>query len=768
MAADAVDTQVRQTSQELTPTTDRVAIDTESPPNSREPTPTKDPATIDADPCADQLVAHDGVNFTTIKEGLAYILVPQGTPTSTDPKAPKEDADKQSVFYNPIQQFNRDLSVLAIRAFGEDFVAAQKLRKEAEHNKPANKRKWDKKRQKKKELKNLGRKGENEEIGPQSPTKKRRIEGSGEQVEVTDGRIHELGALMPDQEEMEIDIIVDKPEAASHEKEVLPSSTENAVVQVPTNSAPGEIPQMFGEGSKGDVIAGNANPTDQLAPPNSAVPGLNGNTPPPKPDIRILDALSATGLRALRYAQEFPFATAVTANDMSQKATASIALNVKHNKLEDKITPNTGNAIAHMYSFVGTKGYDVIDLDPYGTAAPFLDSALQALTHGGLLCVTCTDSGVFASTGYLEKTYSQYGGLPIKGFHSHEGGLRLILHAIATSAARYGMATEPLLSLSIDYYARVFVRVRRSPAEVKFLAGKQMLVYSCDAGCGAWQTQFLARNIPRENKDGSLYYKHSFAQAPSASPFCEHCGTKTHLSGPMYGGPLHNPAFIERILDFLPHIDKETYATTARIEGMLQTAYEETLVDAPVVSKRGKPTKDSETAENKTADTDLYSSSIPKMDPAQIDHHPFFFTPSNLSKVIHCQAPPDAAIRGALRNAGFRATRSHCKPGTIRTDASWKDLWHIMREWVKQKAPVRKGALSEGSAGWKILRLGEGEAERARDGDGEGEQEDGGKGEGGQRYKVVFDEKLGRDEGPKLMRYQINPRANWGPMNRAK
>ena len=34
--------------------------------------------------------------------------------------------------------------------------------------------------------------------------------------------------------------------------------------------------------------------------------------------------------------------------------------------------------------------FDVIDLDPYGTACPFLDSAVQAVANGGLLCVTCT------------------------------------------------------------------------------------------------------------------------------------------------------------------------------------------------------------------------------------------------------------------------------------------------------------------------------------------------------------------------------------------
>ncbi|KAI9872141.1 MAG: RNA methyltransferase tRNA(m5U54)methyltransferase, partial [Pleopsidium flavum] len=37
------------------------------------------------------------------------------------------------------------------------------------------------------------------------------------------------------------------------------------------------------------------------------------------------------------------------------------------------------------------------------------------------------------------------------------------------------------------------------------------------------------------------------------------------------------------------------------------------------------------------------------------------------------------------------------------------------------------------------------------------------------KLKIVFDEELGREpEKKKLVRYQINPRANWGPMNRAK
>ncbi len=36
-------------------------------------------------------------------------------------------------------------------------------------------------------------------------------------------------------------------------------------------------------------------------------------------------------------------------------------------------------------------GYEVVDLDPYGSPTQFLDSAVQAVAEGGLLCVTATD-----------------------------------------------------------------------------------------------------------------------------------------------------------------------------------------------------------------------------------------------------------------------------------------------------------------------------------------------------------------------------------------
>jgi tRNA (guanine26-N2/guanine27-N2)-dimethyltransferase len=427
---------------------------------------------INAPPHAGQTISHEGKEYTTIKEGLAHILVPPDIPTSTDPRMSKEDTQKQQVFYNPIQQFNRDLSVLAIKTFGEDILVCKQ---------------------------------EKHEHAQRKAERKKRNARNGVAIENRQAILQEGDALSR-KRKLDIDESAagDSGEAPTKKLKSVPVDNKISVPLVE------EVPPSL--------------------PPVVPLDVPREDRPTWKPQFSILDALSATGLRALRYAQEIPFATTVTANDMSEKATTSIALNVKHNNLEDRIQANTGNAIAYMYSFVDKKGFDVIDLDPYGTAAPFIDSAIQAINDDGLLCVTCTDSAIFASHGYLEKTYSQYGGLPLKGEPCHEGGLRLILHAIASSAGRYGMAIEPLLSLSIDYYIRVFVRIRKCPNDVKLLAGKTMLVYHCDSGCGAWTTQFLARNKTIQNRRGEPFYKHGFAQGPSANEHCEHCGSKTHVS----------------------------------------------------------------------------------------------------------------------------------------------------------------------------------------------------------------------------------------------
>ena len=118
---------------------------------------------------------------------------------------------------------------------------------------------------------------------------------------------------------------------------------------------------------------------------------------PPKQGITILDALAATGLRSIRYLKEIPNMKHITINDLDQNAVQVALENCRLNNISDediasRVSIHHGDAAMFMYeNRDNLKQYDVIDLDPYGTASPFLDSAVQAVSDGGLLCVTCSD-----------------------------------------------------------------------------------------------------------------------------------------------------------------------------------------------------------------------------------------------------------------------------------------------------------------------------------------------------------------------------------------
>ena len=94
--------------------------------------------------------------------------------------------------------------------------------------------------------------------------------------------------------------------------------------------------------------------------------------------ITLLEALSASGLRSIRYAKEIPGLADVVANDFSRKAVESIERNVSANGVSDLVQASHADASALMYSRrkAGDR-FTIVDLDPYGSAAPFLDAAVQ-------------------------------------------------------------------------------------------------------------------------------------------------------------------------------------------------------------------------------------------------------------------------------------------------------------------------------------------------------------------------------------------------------
>ena len=138
---------------------------------------------------------------------------------------------------------------------------------------------------------------------------------------------------------------------------------------------------------------------------------------------KICEPLSATGLRSIRYFLELnrEKIDEIIAGDMDEKAAAIMRKNCELNNVlidnESKFKINCSEASQFLYSKM--KYFDVVDLDPYGTAVPLIDSAIQSLRNGGLLCVTFTDMSVLCGN-YPETSYYKYGCIPYKTSFCHE------------------------------------------------------------------------------------------------------------------------------------------------------------------------------------------------------------------------------------------------------------------------------------------------------------------------------------------------------------
>ncbi|KGQ82701.1 N2,N2-dimethylguanosine tRNA methyltransferase [Candida albicans P37005] len=454
--------------------------------------------------------------------------------------------------------------------------------------------------------------------------------------------------------------------------------------------------------------------------------------------LKILESLAASGLRSCRYGLEIPEAGKIVANDMLAEAVKSINKNVEYNKLTDKVVANQGDAIKFMGST--DEKFHIVDLDPYGTAAPFIDSAIQCLEDDGMLLVTCTDAGVLAGSGYPEKCFALYGGnnfgnAYVNGESNHEVGIRLILNLIASTAAKYKKTIEPMLSLSIDYYFRVFVKVKTSPINVKNHASETMLTYGCN-GCG----HKIVQPLGMKNNTKFQYPK---LQGPISSN-CQYCGTSYNVAGPMYAGNLHNREFIDKVLKINESSDKEIYATHERIKGMLTLASNE------------------------------------------LDDAPFFFNLNQLCSIF--KSPPISIEQytKAVGNLGYKVSLTHAKKNCVKTNLPWNLNLLINRAWqidqnekyvkemesknvdelnekIKEKLIKLKDniginpSLAESSPGWKILnyfKTNMNEEEKSVSIDFE---------TGNEEF-----EKIAKLRKVKMVRYQENPRKNWGPMARPK
>lgn len=280
--------------------------------------------------------------------------------------------------------------------------------------------------------------------------------------------------------------------------------------------------------------------------------------------------------RSIRFAKEIPGVQSIVANDFDKKAVGYINRNIEYNRVSELVTPSCNDASMVMYQHKRPRDrFDVIDLDPYGSPCQFLDAGVQSVRDGGLLCVTCTDMAILCGSNAPETCYAKYGSMPVKGKFCHEMALRIILQSIESHANRYGRFIKPLISLSADFYVRVFLQVFSSQKIAKETVTKQSMMYHC-GGCGAFVLQSIGCKKTLKNEN----FKYFPSTGPPVSERCEHCNSRHQLGGPIWSDPLYDTGFINRVLKRV-ETDPSRFTTSDRITGILTVMTEE-LQDIPL------------------------------------------------------------------------------------------------------------------------------------------------------------------------------------------
>ncbi|MEM0340310.1 MAG: tRNA (guanine(10)-N(2))-dimethyltransferase [Acidilobaceae archaeon] len=243
---------------------------------------------------------------------------------------------------------------------------------------------------------------------------------------------------------------------------------------------------------------------------------------PHRPIIAI-EPLSATGVRTLRYALEVEGVMRVYAGDLDYESCKLIEENVRLNSAWDKVSVYCGDANALMYRLRESKVPVLfIDLDPYGSPAPFLDSALTLIGSGGLLAATATDTAVLEGSK-SSAALRRYGAVLRRTPHSREVAVRVLLAFMARVAATHDKSVEPLLSLWTDYYVRVFIKVERGAKRALKMLENNIgyLMFCKDSGYVAFDEELM-----------------------------KSCSNVERL-GPLWVGDLWSVSFVEKIEELL-------------------------------------------------------------------------------------------------------------------------------------------------------------------------------------------------------------------------
>ena len=338
-----------------------------------------------------------------------------------------------------------------------------------------------------------------------------------------------------------------------------------------------------------------------------------------KPKIHTIDALCATGSRINRWLTELPKEKAerlqITGADLDEEALVYAQQNCPCVEFRNEDSRQV----------LLSSGWQWVDIDPFGSPVPFLDSAMQSSARRAVMEITATDTAALTGSS-ASACRRRYGAKIRTDEMAHDSALRLLMATVARTAATHDRCIIPLLSSWDSHHIRVSVKVHRSIQAANALEEQlgwrvamptsEELQASCEAG------------LHPQGSEGSQ----PFCLLPYSYPVQRN---DRRISGPLWTGPLFDQDVLESMT--------------------VERATELCGEDAEVAVRHW-------------------------VGEAELARVPTLIITDMLPKFCEVTGPPKMAdLVAGLKDAGYKAAVARWGAPAIRTDAPWPVVLEVTK-----------------------------------------------------------------------------------------
>lgn len=244
--------------------------------------------------------------------------------------------------------------------------------------------------------------------------------------------------------------------------------------------------------------------------------------------ITLCEPLAGTGVRSIRIILETGLIDYALANDISKNAYELIKVNAKLNNVEDKLEASNLDANELLASRGrGKPRFNYVDIDPAGSPARFMENGFRGCGKNSILGATATDLSALTGSKPLS-CLRKYDSISVKTPFLKEVAIRVLAGFMVRTAARIGLAAEPVFAFLKDYYTRVFVKVSPGIDYAKKILRQIGWISYCP--------RCLA------------LYMYKINDVPVSS--CTRCSSFLSITGPLWLGKLFSEEIVRKMFEY--------------------------------------------------------------------------------------------------------------------------------------------------------------------------------------------------------------------------